>query len=130
MSNEIIIGLGGLILSSLTYFAGVYRTEKRLNKEEKRQRIEAVFNRYMEFRAGNITGGVDGLLKSGAGTLNDSAEIRELGDMIISHGEKPPLGKNGELDGVDLKVFFEYAAKNRINFLRTPIEDVVRDSSA
>lgn len=48
MPNEILIGLGGLILSALTYFAGVYRTEKRLNKEEKRQRIEAVFNRHLK----------------------------------------------------------------------------------
>ena len=130
MRSELIIGIGGLVLSIMTYFAGVYRTERRLNDEDRMKRIEGVFDRYMEFRDRNITGGLDGLVRAGVATLKDNSEILELENMIISHGEKPPLGKNNELSGKDLKVFFDYAIKNGVSFLKTPVEDVIRESGA
>ncbi len=127
MLNEIIIGLGGLILSVLMFFAGVIRTKKRYDKEDKANRVEAVFDRYMEFRKTNHTGGYDGLLRSGVATLKSDAEIRDLAGKITSHGEKTPIG---ELDGVDLKKLFTYAANNNVNLLREPINDIVEQSGA
>ena len=127
MEDEILIGIAGLVLSALMYFAGVKRTEKRLQKEDKESRIDAVFSRYMDFRRTNKTGGCDGLLKAGVATLESNFEIRELATRIVNHGEKNPI--NG-LDTVDLKILFTYAAKNGINFLRKPVEEIIEESGA
>ncbi len=69
MMGEILIGIEGLLLSILTYFAGVWRTEKRLSKEERNNRIQRVFDRYMEFRRSKYTSGFGGLQKAGVSTL-------------------------------------------------------------
>ncbi len=114
----IIVGIGGLILAVLTYFAGVYRTEKQYKSQEKGKRIEDVVNRYMEFRRTNKTAGLDGLQKSGIATLNSDAEIREVVDLIIKYGENDPLQRSAlPMDKVDLKVFFTEAAKKRVNLV-------------
>jgi hypothetical protein len=127
MEAEIIIGVGGLLLAALTYFAGVRRTEKRLDKEDRAARMDAVFNRYMELRRTNYTGGYDGLLKAGVATLGSDKEIREIAKRIVGCGESDPI--HG-LDGVNLKVLFTYAAKNKINFHLKPIDDIVSDAKA
>lgn len=114
----IIVGIGGLILAVLTYFAGVYRTEKQYKSQEKGKRIEDVVNRYMEFRRTNKTAGLDGLQKSGIATLNSDAEISEVADLIIKYGENDPLQRSAlPMDKVDLKVFFTEAAKKRVNLV-------------
>lgn len=132
MSNELLIGVGGLVLSVLTYFAGVWRTEKRHAKDDREQRVQRVFDRYMEFRRTNHTGGTDGLQKAGIATLESNKEISELIERIIKHGEKHPLGTDAETTfaGVDLLRFFKYAAANRVNFLKTSPDEVIRASSA
>lgn len=53
MTTEILIGIGGLLLSVLTYFAGVHRTEKRLSKDERNTRIQKVLDKYMNFKESN-----------------------------------------------------------------------------
>jgi len=129
MTSEIIIGIGGLILSVLTYFAGVYRTEKRLSKDDRTARIQRVFERYFEFRRTNYTGGFDGLQKAGTAILESDNEIRELLALIIIHGESNPLGGKSQLfDHVDLKRFFDYAASKQINFFNTAVEEVITKS--
>ena len=130
MTAEILIGICGLILSVLTYFAGVWRTEKRLSREDRERRVRSVFDKYMDFRRRNYTGGLDGLQKAGAATLNSHNEILEVIDLVTGHGETHPLGQNQLhlFEGVDLKKFFDYAAKQRVNFLRTPLERVIEDS--
>ncbi len=129
MTSEILIGAGGLIFSVLTYFVGVYRTEKRLSKDERNARIQRVFEKYFEFRRTNYTGGFDGLQKAGTATLKSDDEIRELIALIINHGEKNPLGGESHLfDHVDLKRFFDYAATKQINFFNTTVEEVIAKS--
>ena len=130
MTVGILIGIGGLVLSVLTYFAGVWRTEKRLNREDRETRIRSVFNQYMAFRRRNYTSGLDGLLKAGAATLNSHDETLELIDRIKRHGEKNPLGQRQLhlFEGVDLKTFFDYAAEHRINFFQASLEQVIEES--
>lgn len=130
MTNELIIGIGGLLLSVLTYFAGVWRTEKRLAAEDRQTRVRRVFEKYMGLRGTNRTGGYDGLQKSGISTLRSNEEIQELINLIVAHGEIHPLGSDHEkvFNGVDLRKFFLYAAERQVNFLKTPVEDVIRDS--
>lgn len=131
MNNEILIGIAGLVLSVLTYFAGVWRAERRQAKQDKGQRTDRVFNAYMDIRNRNKTAGHDGLLKSGVATLSSDAEIRELADRIMDYGEKDPLErKSGLIDNVDLKMLFKYAAKERINFLRVQLADVIEQSKS
>lgn len=130
MSEGMLIGIGGLVLSVLTYFAGVWRTEKRLSKEDRQKRIRAVFDRYMDFRKSNYTGGLDGLQKAGAATLCSHDEIEEMMRLVTNHGESHPLGQ-GKLHlfkGVDLKKFFDCAAKQRVDFHRTSPEQVIKES--
>ena len=117
MNNEIIIGIGGLLLAVLTYFAGVYRTESRYKKQAKEKRIENVINRYMEFRKTHETAGLDGLQRAGVSTLKNDKEIREVVDTIKKYGETDPLQRPAlKMDGIDLKVFFEEATKKKLNF--------------
>lgn len=131
MEAEVLIGIAGIVVSIFvavfSYFAGVRRTEKRLRVKEKQNRIRFVFEKYMELR--RSTGGVDGLQKAGAATLESDSEIRELADLIVQHGEIDPLGRKCVLfDSVDFKAFFDYAVEERINFLRTPVEEIVEKS--
>ena len=129
MTSEIIIALVGIILSVLTYFAGVKRAEIRHLKEDKGKRIDDVLNRYMDFRKIARTAGWDCLLKAGASTLYSDTEIRKVADKIIAHGEKDPLGRNHyDLTNVDLKKLFDYAVNNNINFYTTSVEGVIKRS--
>ena len=131
MNNEILIGIAGLVLSILTYFAGVWRAERRQARQDKEQRIDRVFIDYMDFRKQNKTAGHDGLLKSGVATLSSDAEIRELADRVMEYGENDPLErKSGLIDNVDLKILFKYAAKERIKFLRVQLADVIEQSNS
>jgi hypothetical protein len=85
----------------------------------------------MEFRRTNQTGGYDGLQKAGVATLSTSEEIREVVDRIVAHAEQHPLGgPNSVLYSVDVKKFFDFAAKNKINFHRTEIQEVIERSKA
>ncbi len=132
MSNEVLIGIGGLILSVLTYFAGVWRAESRHATQDKEARIRRVFERYMEFRRTNYTGGYDGLQKSGICTLASNDEITELMNLIVAHGEAHPLGSNHEdvFRSVNLLQFFKFAAEKRVNFVTTPVERVIDESAS
>lgn len=127
MTNEILIGLGGLILCGLTYFAGVRRTEKRLKHEDRDNRITSVLNKYLEFRRTNHTAGLDGLQKAGVATLHNDKEIEELIKLIIDHAEKDPIGGSREvLKNVSLKKLFDHAATHRVNFHRDKLEDIIK----
>lgn len=130
MTVEILIGICGVVISVLTYLLGVRRREKRLSREDRERRVRSVFDKYMDFRKRNFTGGLDGLQKAGAATLDSHDEIQEVIDLVTGHGETHPLGQNQLhlFEGVDLKKFFDYAAKQRVNFLRTPLEQVIEDS--
>ena len=119
MSNEIIIGIGGLVLATLTYFAGVYRTEKRLEKDKAEERIAEVVKDYMHLRSTHKSSGLDGLQKAGVATLADDSEVRTAAKQIMSYGENDPLQRKAFLlDDIDLKEFFVEAAKTRLGFFR------------
>ena len=132
MTSEILIGIGGLILSVLTYFAGVARTKKQLTTKDRDERIRRVLDTYMGFRRTNKTSGLDGLQKAGIAMLKSNAEIGELLNLIVAHGEPHPLGKEdaATFSGVDLLRLFQYAAATRVNFFQVPIEQVIKDSGS
>ncbi len=116
----------------LTYFAGVWRTERRHKNQDSEARIQRVFDAYMNFRRNNYTGGFDGAQKAGVASLHSNDEILAFSDRVVNHGELHPLGPDYAqvFKGVDLLTFFKYAAANRVNFFSTPIEQTIVDSSA
>lgn len=131
MNNELLIGIGGLVLSVLTYFAGVYRTEVRHRKEDKVERISRVLDSYLKLLATSKTSGLGGLQTAGVATLETDTEIRELGELIRAHGKMNPLTiESGILNNVNLKKFFDYAARERVNFFNTPIAEIIQQSGA
>ena len=132
MSDEFLIALGGLILSVLTYFAGVWRTERRHKTQDSEARIHRVFQEYMKFRRSNYTGGYDGAQKAGAAMLQTNDELLSFAALVVGHGEMHPFGTDHAtvFEGVDLLKFFRYAAEKRVNFLTTPIEQVIAESGA
>jgi hypothetical protein len=91
-----------------------------------------VFDKYMDFRRTNSTGGYDGLQKAGIATLASNDEIRELVELVVAHGEAHPLGSSHAtvFQNVDLLKFFRFAVEKHIDFLRKPVEEVIRDSGA
>lgn len=126
MKEEILIGLGAIILSGLTYFAGVKRTEKKYLQTERQSRIQSVLEKYLQFLRTNTTGGLDGLQKSGIATLASNDEILELIDLIVKHGKGHPFGSYSEmLKSEDLKALFDYSVRNDVNFFRTPLEEII-----
>ena len=130
MSNELIVALVGLGFTILSYFIGVYRTEKRLNKQDKKERIDFVLKKYMDLRRGNRDSGWSAALKSGFATLDCDDEIREVAKLIESHGEKNPLSTKVNIENVDLKKLFNYVAKNNLNFGNTPLELLIEQANA
>lgn len=131
MDDTVLIGLAGLVLSVLTYFAGVWRTNLRHGKEDRMGRVRRVVDTYLAFRRSNQTSGFDGLQKAGIATLNSTAEIQEVIDHIVAHGEKHPFGRYETLfRGVDLLRFFRYTAEHRIDFHRHEPQNLIQESSA
>ena len=125
MNTDIIIGVAGLVLSVLSYFAGVKRTQKQIARQERAQEFKRVLDRYMDFRKTNRTSGLDGLQRAGVAILASDSEIRKLIGMIQQHGEKNPLGQTPELfSDIDLKEFFEFTTSDGVN-LYTRAETIV-----
>ena len=121
-TEQLLIGLGGLILSGLIYFAGVirgkrYREEdsRQRLREERRRRIEKVRDTYLDLSLSLRDSGPSALVKAGVKSLHDSGEIREVVGWIEQSAGNNPLG--GELcDALrdeDLKAFFD-----EVNFAR------------
>jgi hypothetical protein len=118
MTNEILVGIGGLVLSVLTYLAGIWQTQRRHRKADREVRVRRVFDKYMDFRRTNYTGGYDGLQKAGIATLGSNEEVRELIELIVAHGEAHPLGSGHAtvFQNMDLLKLFRFAAEKTRQF--------------
>lgn len=113
-TNEFLIGLGGLILSILTYFAGVLRTERRHALDDRDRRITRVLDSYLSAARTGKTNGFPGLIQAGVGTLKDESEINSLFEQLVQHREKFDPRKT--LEGVNSYEFFKVAAHRGYTF--------------
>jgi len=115
--DALLIGFGGLLLSVLTYFAGVVRTKRRHARNDREVRITKVLDAYMAAARAGRANGFHGLVLAGVATLKSDAEIRELMERIVQHGQSwdPAL----TLKGVDTHKFFRTAVDRQYNFLRS-----------
>jgi len=110
---EITLTIGGLLLSVLTYFAGVrhgkrYREEDRAaaSEHDADHRIDRVVQRYALRVRINQTGALHGLLVAGVKNLRSSDEIRLARERATAQTGNDPL-RQYSLDGVDLKEFVD-----------------------
>lgn len=99
--SNLIVGIGGLILAVLTYFAGVargkrYRQEDRQQQEEreKNARIQGVVDEYYRIYRSNYSGGIHGFLLAGAKTLGSGQELAKAIEQITARVGKSPLSHN------------------------------------
>jgi hypothetical protein len=110
---EIALTIGGLVLSVLTYFAGV-RRGKRYREEDRAaaaehdadHRIDRVVQRYAILVRTNQTGALHGLLVAGIKNLRSSDEIRLARERATAQTGDDPL-RQYSLEGVNLKEFVE-----------------------
>jgi hypothetical protein len=110
---EIALAVGGLILSVLTYFAGVrhgkrYRDEDRAAaaEHEADHRIDRVVQRYALLVRTTQSGALHGLLVAGVKNLRSSGEVRLARDRATAQTGIDPL-RQFSLDGVNLKEFID-----------------------
>jgi hypothetical protein len=110
---EIALTIGGLLLSVLTYFAGVRRGKR--HREEDRaaaaehdadHRIDRVVQRYTLLVRTNQTRALHGLLVAGVTNLRTSDEIRLARERAAAQTGDDPL-RQYPLAGVDLKAFVD-----------------------
>jgi len=106
MTNEIIIGIGGIILAALTYFAGVYRTEQRYKNQQKEKRINDFINNFFsKYQGAGVA--IELLIPSGINDLNNDHEIQiALNKLKNRLGFHPLRQWNNEIENLGYKIFF------------------------
>jgi len=110
---EIAVAIGGLLLSVVTYFAGVrhgkrYRDEDRAAaaEHEADHRIDRVVQRYALLVRTSQHGALHGLLVAGVKNLRSSGEVRLARERATAQTGIDPL-RQYSLDGVNLKEFVD-----------------------
>jgi len=108
MKSEIITGIGGLILAALTYFAGVYRTEKRYKNQQREKRIaDFVKNFFSQYEGAGVA--IPLLIPAGINNLSDDEEIQEALITLKNRlGIHPLRDRNSEIEIIGYKKFFDY----------------------
>lgn len=111
--TEIALAVGGLLLSVLTYFAGVrrgkrYRDEDRAvaAEHDADHRIDRVVQRYTLLVRTSQTGALHGLLVAGVKNLRSPGEVRLARERATAQTGIDPL-RQYSLDGVNLKEFVD-----------------------
>jgi hypothetical protein len=120
--------IGGLVLSVLTYFAGVSRGKKYRQEDLDAQaareageagrdadrRINEVVQRYVDLFQNNRTGALHGLLVAGIKSLRSSQEIRMARDQATAQTGRDPL-RQYSVEDADLKEFIGVATFDRLS---------------
>jgi hypothetical protein len=112
MNNEIIIGIGGLILSALTYFAGVYRTERCYERERREKRIDDFVNTFFsQYKGAGVV--IEILIPSGINNLHTDEEIKSALENLRNRlGFHPLRNWNGEIEAIGYKKFLNYIVRS------------------
>lgn len=117
MQSQLLIGVGGVLLSALTYFAGVQRTERRYERGNRQARINHVATEYLRLSQGHRNSGINALIQAGVWTLKDDLEIREVIKSVIDHGDRSPFGAFHErIMKLDLWRYFSVAKERGYDF--------------
>lgn len=127
MKDEIIIGIGGLILSALTYFAGVVRTERRYKAQAEEERIAHFIDNFNNSRKfGHQKRVIEHLIPSGINNLKNDKEIESvLLNLERVHGRHPLQNNNEEIKQIGYKDFFIWSSKQRGSLTKDNINDFI-----
>ena len=127
MGNEIIIGIGGLLLSVLTYFAGVVRTERRYKTQAEEKRIDHFIDNFNRNRkAGHSKRVIDHLIPGGINNLRDDKEIESaLLNLERVHGRHPLRDNHEQIKQIGYKNFFLWSSKQRDKLTKDNINEFI-----
>lgn len=116
MDSAVLIGFGGLVLSVLTYFAGVYRTQKRHEKDDSIQRVNRVIDEYQALFMPRKDSGIPALITAGVTLLRNDAEVREVCRQLEARNEGSPLVPHIEfLKDKNLYEVFQIIRREKLN---------------
>ena len=129
MKNEIILTIGGLILSVLTYFAVVVRTERRNKDQDEEQRISKFIENFNNSRKyGHGRRVIDHLIPSGINNLQSHEEIEAaLLRLEEVHGWHPLRDNNEEIKKFGYKDFFSWASKEKDKLTKDTIVEFIKN---
>ncbi|OGS08243.1 MAG: hypothetical protein A2270_10455 [Elusimicrobia bacterium RIFOXYA12_FULL_51_18] len=112
--DELTIGVAAIVVSALSYFAGVVRTKQQQASNDQDSRINKVLDKYVSASQAGRCNSYGGLVQAGIGLLKNDKEIRELLDRIVKHGES--WDPRSQLAGIDTYQLFQKAKEKRLNF--------------
>ncbi|MCX6992647.1 MAG: hypothetical protein NT011_05810 [Kiritimatiellaeota bacterium] len=116
MTIEIIIGIAGVVLAVLTYFAGVQRTKQQYEQDDVESRINRLVDAYHSDASKYRYYPLRRLINSGVLLLRSDKEIREACRRLELRNSRSPLEPHAEaLSNVDLHVFFQAIKEYKLN---------------
>lgn len=120
MDNSLIIGISGVILSAITFFIGMWASDRRHKANSSEQRIQNVVDSYQHLYVPRKAGGMSALLQSGVLLLNNDKEVRITCKRLdLINGFSPLSPHDIRLESVDLLAFFSVMRKHEISPLST-----------
>lgn len=153
MDDSTVIGLAGLVLAGLTYFAGVYHGKGRSSEQQAHARelqekdhalqrdlaaatrraesIDRVVASFVQLIRNNQSGGIYAVADSGIATLGSHVDACEaLRRMQLEVGHDPVKGQRAELEGKDLVRFFRYVKEKGLNLSQVSVEQILQKMRA
>jgi hypothetical protein len=127
MSAEIIIGIGGIVLSVLTYFAGVIRTEKRYKSQAREKRIDEFVNVFFSrYKGAGVV--IELLSSSGIHNFQNDDEIMTALNALRNRlGFHPLRNWKDEIETIGYKKFFDFVLENKIQLDTKTIDRAIQD---
>lgn len=149
MDDATIVGLAGVVVAALAYFAGVQRgkhhiesqaaharelqdkdhaLQRELAASQRRQQdIDRVVATYVRTVRNHLSSGIYAVADSGIATLaNHDDAVEALRRMHLEEGHDPLRGHWDTLNGVNLVTFFRYVRENGVNFSQTGVDTVLK----
>jgi hypothetical protein len=122
---EVAIGIAGIIVGVLTYFAGVRHGRRTADESYQQGQQDKLVDEYVRMARSNYASGVYSLAMLGMEILGTDAAIRNaIQQMQVRTASDPWSGKAAVVANVDLVRFFRYVREQKVNFAQRSVEDV------
>ena len=118
MNMEILIAIAGILLSVLTYFAGVQRTERKYREDDASTRQNRVVDYILNIPRGQGNISLIELVNGGALELKDENEFIAVLEKLENRNYRPafPPQIRTALPAGSLFEFLGWFSKNRLKF--------------
>lgn len=138
VDDTLLVGIGGIILAALTYFAGK-RGQRRQDRASRKhdldmegdrrlhERSTHFVNQYVDLVRSSKDAGLSAMRKLGLQLLETDPRIRTaIAEMEGRTGRDPWQGSKQFVENCDLVVFFQYCHDHNVKFHHTSVEEVAR----